>query len=122
MKQPRLIMVLIALGLFMLFLGVYYWRHQDDGSRDSQLIGEKICGNLASGEAQASCCAQLYPDFVETCSLSGAWTFNASVQKCVYVCEPEQVFCTAEALLCPDNRTYVARNSSKQCAFDACPL
>ncbi|MCX6778578.1 MAG: DUF333 domain-containing protein [Candidatus Micrarchaeota archaeon] len=33
----------------------------------------------------------------------------------------EPVFCTMEAMLCPDGVTYVGRNSSLNCSFDPCP-
>lgn len=35
--------------------------------------------------------------------------------------EPELRVCTQEAKMCPDGKTYVSRNSAKQCEFDPCP-
>jgi len=33
----------------------------------------------------------------------------------------QQMFCTEEAMICPDGKTVVARNPALQCAFDPCP-
>lgn len=121
MKQPQLFIGFFVIGLFLAFFGIYYWMHQEE-SRDSALLGEKICGNLDSEEARDNCCVQILADTPhDVCTTDGTWHFNATLHQCSYICEPEPVFCTADAMMCPDNMTYVARNGSLNCAFNPCP-
>lgn len=121
MKQPRLLVSLFALCLFLLFVFAYYWNHQSEIGRESTLVGAQICGDLLSKEAQDNCCQNIFSEQPHD-QCEGAWQFEPGAKICSFICDrEEEVFCTAEAMLCPDNVTYVGRNSSLNCAFNACP-
>lgn len=108
---------LIAVFVALIAIAVIYLMSNNSEGRDSELIGDRICGNLGSQEGQDACCSERHENDV-TIQCVGQWRYDSETRLCGFECEP--VVCTQEAMLCPDGSA-VGRNSSNNCAFDPCP-
>ncbi len=117
MKRNFLALCSVVLLLFLVVVGLFYWNQ--DGGRETTLIGDKVCGNLVSEEAQDNCCLEIHKDDA-TIQCVGKWQYVNGLGQCQYVCDGALPACTEEAKACV-NATSVSRNASNDCEFDACP-
>src|SRR3989344_6094961 len=115
-KKVILAMVFVVLVI----IAAYYVINQSQ--RESNLIGDKICGNLESQDARDACCLNIHKDdTIIVCSSTVEYVYfnNTCKFECANVLPSG---CTAEFKTCPDGTTSVGRNSSRNCEFDACPV
>ena len=117
--KGKLVLMGVVLVLFLVFVGVFYLKNQGDVGQRTPIVGDGLCGELGSVEAQSKCCALAHErELVIDCV--GKWKYNQSTKLCSFLCNNEQVFCTEDAKLCDDG-TSVVRNSSNNCEFNDCP-
>jgi hypothetical protein len=116
-----LIFIILALGVGLGFYTVYPTPQKYSTEPKACTLEAKLCpgGSSVGRNPNKDCQFDACPTYPPPGSIMEDGTGDSSTTTNATTTKPEQVFCTADAKLCPDG-SYVGRSGPK-CEFAPCP-
>ena len=118
-KKDNSALVLGIVLVFVVLAAVFYLLNQDKLERRGDIVGDRICGDFSSRDAQDNCCAEVHADEMHILC-EGRWEYISGNRKCQFVCTGVLPTCTEDFRVC-ESGDVVGRNPEYECEFFVCP-